>query len=193
MRPLDVRSRRLTFIVTTVFAAIVMPLALEVHRSGGPLRIDLRSYHALYHYQLPTWIGGPVQDLGNWVPFVSGIGILTTSSLILQDNFSAAVSVAGPPLAVLITEGILKPIVGPQENGVYGFPSGHATALAALVAGVALLVYRRWGIGALLAAAPFLLLLPLLMTIGLVQTHWHQMSDAIAGALIGTGTVFGIA
>jgi hypothetical protein len=31
------------------------------------------------------------------------------------------------------------------------------------------------------------------MTIGLVQTHWHQMSDAIAGDLIGTGTVFGIA
>jgi len=123
---------------------------------------------------------------------VSGIGILTASSLILKDNFSAAVAVTGPPLAVVIAEGLLKPIVGRQENGIYGFPSGHATALAALVASVALLAYRRWGRRALLAAAPFLPLLPLVMTIGLVQTHWHQMSDAIAGDLIGAGTVLGI-
>jgi len=193
MRPLDVRSRQLTLIMTTTFAAMVIPLAVEVHRAGGPLQIDLRSYSVLYHYQLPTWIRGPVQDLGNWVPFASGVGVLTVSSLLLKDDFSAAVSVTGPPLAVFVAEGLLKPIVGRQENGMYGFPSGHATAVAALVAVVALLIYRRWGIGALLAATPFLLLLPALMTIGLVQTHWHQMSDAIAGDLIGAGTVLGIA
>ena len=40
MRPRDVRSRQSTPVTTTVFAAVVTPLAVEVHRAGGPLRID---------------------------------------------------------------------------------------------------------------------------------------------------------
>ena len=100
-------------------------------------------------------------------------------------------------IGTLTTNVVIKPLVGrirPYDNSAWNpllsaadllieapddpsFPSGHTTA--AFETAVALLFYKKkWGIGALFAAA--------VLAFSRLYVYVHYLSDVLAGALIGT-------
>lgn len=110
----------------------------------------------------------------------------------LDDRFSATVAVLACPLALTASELVGKPLVGRPEGAGFGFPSGHTTAVATVVALVALIIYCHWHARALIWAAPIAVLLPV-MSLSLVRGGEHLFSDTVAGGLLGCGTVLGLA
>lgn len=125
-------------------------------------------------------------DLGSLPVFAGGIGLFTLLAL-LRDRARALACVAGPGLAVVVTERIAKPLVG-RHLGVLGgnsYPSGTVTAVAALAA-VAVLVAPRLlrPLAALVAIAAVAA-----TSAAVIALRWHFPTDALGGICVGAGTV----
>jgi membrane-associated phospholipid phosphatase len=197
MQPLDVRDRRWALALTVASAAVVLVLAARIHRSGAPFWLDIQGQRVAdgHVFGIPLVPGRAARlmvSLGDTPIFATLMVSVVVAALILRDRMSAVVALVACPLALLATEVIGKPLVGRRESTSYGFPSGHTTAMATLVALVALIAYRRWRRRGLVAIAPTAVLVPA-MALALVRINWHLFSDTVAGALVGGGTVLGLA
>jgi undecaprenyl-diphosphatase len=197
MQPLDRRARRWALALTAASAAVVLALAARIHHSGAPLWLDVQGRRVAngHVFGIPLVSGRAARiviSLGDTPTFLILVAIVVLAALILRDRISALVAVAACPLALVLTEVIGKPLVGRRESGDYGFPSGHSTAIALVVAIVALLAYRRWRHRGLVAIAPAAVLVPA-MGLALVRVDLHLFSDTIGGTLVGGGTVLGLA
>ena len=164
-------------------------------------------------YELPGWLDaafgpriqahlGRYPVLLTWLP---GIGTLVpvaamTLALILacvavrwwRGALLAAVAV---PLAIGLTEYLLKPTVGAAIG--QGFPSGHAASMFALAASCAVLLAGRppgrvpGAVRALLTLAAVLLAAGVAAV--MVANGSHVFTDAVGGAAVGTGVVLACA
>ena len=161
-------------------------------------------------YGLPGWLDeafgpriethlGRFPAVANWLPDVGTLEPVAamTLALILACAVTrrwrgAALAFAAVPIAIGLTEYVLKPAI----SG-HGFPSGHATSMFALAA-----------IGGVLLANPplrrvpgavrlLLLLLAVLMATAvaaaMVANGAHTFSDAVGGAAVGVGVVLACA
>ncbi len=197
MQPLDRRARRWALALTAASAAVVLALSVQIHHSGAPLWLDIQGRRVanghLFGIPLLSWRAARIiVSLGDTTTYLILVTLVVLAALVLRDRISALVAVAACPLAMLLTEIIGKPLVGRREGDSYGFPSGHSTAIAAVVAVAVLLAYRRgrrWG---LVAVAPAAVVVPA-MGLALVRVHLHMFSDTVGGALVGGGTVLGLA
>ena len=133
------------------------------------------------------------QKLGRPAVFAGLVAVLVLIALALRDWLGAAIAAAGPGLALLLIERVGKPLVGRREPFADGFPSGHATAMAALGAVIFVLAYRRWGWKGALVASPLAAAFPIGMAAAVTRTQAHLFTDAIAGVLVGVGVVLGLA
>jgi membrane-associated phospholipid phosphatase len=96
-------------------------------------------------------------------------------------------------MAGLLTEHVLKPLVGRTTLGFLSYPSGHATGTFALAAVLAVLMLNPPG----RALAPALRLivpaaavaLACVVSTAMIGLGWHYLTDTIAGAAVGIGTV----
>ncbi|MDQ6614235.1 MAG: phosphatase PAP2 family protein [Actinomycetota bacterium] len=198
MQPLDRRDRRRALVLTVAAAAVVLVLAARIHRGGGaPLWLDIQGERVAFGHVLgvplvPDRAARLVVSLGDTPVFAALVGAVIVVALSLRDRISAVVALVACPLALLAVEVIGKPVIGRREGVGYGFPSGHSTAIATFVALVALLAYRRGRLRGLVVIAPATLLVPA-MGLALVRVNFHLLSDSVAGALIGGGTVLGLA
>lgn len=192
MQPLHQRSQWMAFTLASACALVVVSLALKVHYVQVPLRSDLRASQVVNHHFVPNWLAAGLEGTGKAWPFALCITALMTAALGLRDRFVALIALVGPPIALLLAEAS-KPLVARQEGPAFGFPSGHTTAVAAVVTVVAMVIHRRWGARLSSVVAPGLVLVAVAMTITVVRAHDHLMSDAIAGDLLGFGTVLGFA
>lgn len=97
-------------------------------------------------------------------------------------------AVAGPVLASLVTELLLKPLVGRRHDGGLSLPSGHATGISAQVT-VFLLVFAAAGLPARAwlrrALVTLAVLLPLAVSAAMVSLERHYATDTFAGLLVG--------
>jgi membrane-associated phospholipid phosphatase len=131
-----------------------------------------------------VWPGEPV-------PF-TGIAAVLALACVLQRRYDGAVLVAiSAPLAVAITELVLKPVIGGTSWG-NPFPSGHVTSVAALATALTVL----------LARVPRRLCLVLVCTaflvtgavaLGVIGARMHHFSDTVGGAAVGIGVVLATA
>jgi len=198
MKPLDRRERRWALAVTAASVALVLLLAAWIHHSAAPFWLDTAGQRVadarVFGLPLvPDRAAVLVISLGDTPTFVTLAVVVVVAALLLRDFIGAVVAAAACPLALSATELIGKPLVGRREGaGGYGFPSGHTTAVATLVALVGLLAYRRWGMRGLSAAAAVAVLVPI-MALSLVRANYHLFSDTVAGAVVGGGTVLGLA
>ena len=103
----------------------------------------------------------------------------------------AALVVISVPLATVITEVVLKPLIGRTSWGD-PFPSGHVTSVVALATALAVLLATTP------AGMPRLLRLILALTgfliaaavaFGVIGANMHHFSDTVGGAAVGAGTV----
>ena len=164
-------------------------------------------------YRLPGWLDaafgpriqahlGRFPDLLNWLPDVGTLGPVTMMTLALvlacaaaRRWSGAALAVVAVPLAVGLTEYVLKPSVG-QAIG-QSFPSGHATSMFALAATCAVLLAdpprRRVPGGVRLLLALAALGLAVAVAVAMVAIGAHVFTDAVGGAAVGTAVVLACA
>jgi undecaprenyl-diphosphatase len=134
-----------------------------------------------------------------WIGDLPAITVITAALMLaclLWRRYRGAVLLAiSIPAAAVITERLIKPLVGRTALGFLSFPSGHATGTFALATAIAVLL-----VGA--AAVPRAVRLAVVVTAfavasavaaAMIALGFHYFTDAVAGAAVGTGTVLATA
>jgi membrane-associated phospholipid phosphatase len=195
--PLPTRVDRLLGSIVVACAAGVVVLGARVHHHDGPLHADLRATAAVGAHLwgipiVPDRLARVYQDLGR-LPVVALLAVAAVViALKLGDLVMVGTITVGVPVALVLAERVGKPLVARPEFNSYSFPSGHTTAAAALATVAALLVYRRRGVHALVRVAPVTALGPIAMVLVVVRVQAHYLTDAVAGVLLGAGTVLAV-
>src|SRR5215468_9695279 len=107
----------------------------------------------------------------------------------------AALLALSVPAAAVITERLLKPLVGRTALGFLSFPSGHATGTFALATAITVLLAGTPALSrpVRLAAVVIAFAIASVAAAAMIALGFHYFTDAIAGAAVGTGTVLAIA
>jgi undecaprenyl-diphosphatase len=194
-RPLlPAAARPLAWVLTGCCAVIVAGLpVLFVHHTGLDWldrSVDPRvqgMYRA--HRDLLPWLASP----GTRIPAATLIVIIAVACLLAGRVSGAVLAAVAVPVAVGLTEYVLKPLVGRDTLGFLSYPSGHATGMCALAAVLAVLMLNPPGraltpalrlIVAAAAAVP-----ACVVSTAMIGLGWHYFTDTIAGAAVGIGTV----
>src|SRR4051794_1206597 len=108
---------------------------------------------------------------------------------------AAALVVLGPSVAVVLTEYILKPLVGRHIGYALSFPSGHTTgAFAIAVTSVVLLLDNQRVHHTLrIALAVLAVILAAGVAAAVVGLGYHYTTDAVGGFCVALGAVLGVA
>ena len=180
--------------VSTVGVAALGVWFAGTRRAGWLDRaVDARMVAHLGAHEGVLW---PVSALGSPPVLPLGMLLLAVAGLVARRGWPAvALAVAGPSVAVLLTELVLKPVVGRTHDGGLALPSGHTTSIAAM-AWVVVLVFvaGRAGPGWLRAGLIGLAGLAVLGVAGsMVALDLHYATDTVAGALVATAVVGAIA
>jgi membrane-associated phospholipid phosphatase len=173
----------------------VLVLAWRFAGDEDPGRLDsvvddgLLAHRGGHHVSQLVWL---LSDLGSPPALPLGILLLVVAAVSTGRRWPAVtLAVAGPLVAVVLTEFVLKPLVGRTYNGGLALPSGHTTSIASL-AWVFVLVFVAsstrpwwWRAGlALLAAA-----VVSAVAGAMVATDRHYFTDTVAGAMVATAVV----
>jgi membrane-associated phospholipid phosphatase len=153
------------------------------HRFPGPTALDRLGFSLLPHVKHSVVLTR-VTDLGNLPVLIIGTA---TAALVAfwWDRRRALACLLGPPLAAVLADWALKPLVGRLYLEVLTFPSGSVTAIAAVSTAWVLAVpgWPRWVVGALGVGAVAA------VSVAVVALRWHYPTDAAAGAAFGIGVV----
>jgi membrane-associated phospholipid phosphatase len=162
-------------------AAVALEGALVAHRPvAGALDRWLQDVipgsHAAAYVDV-TWFRYP------WVVVIGAVVLAAVS--LRRDPRRAIACLIGPPLAVVLGQEVIKPLVGRTLGGTLTYPSGSTTGAAALAIAAVLAVPPRWKwVTAVLAVA-----YALWMTIAVVALRWHFPTDSLGGAVLGVAVV----
>ncbi|MGH3275853.1 MAG: phosphatase PAP2 family protein [Streptosporangiaceae bacterium] len=147
---------------------------------------------------LRAWLGGhphiiALTDLGG-PELVAAISVVIVAACLLARRYRAVLLVAvAVPLAGGLADGVLKPLTDRTSNGSLSYPSGHTTAVTAMVV-IVIVVLTGPARPPLPAALRWLLSAVLLALVpaeaaALVIAHFHYFTDTIGGAGLGAGVV----
>jgi membrane-associated phospholipid phosphatase len=144
--------------------------------------------------QLPallTWL----PDVGTREPVAVMTFALILACAVTRRWRGAVLAVAAVPIAIGLTEYVLKPSIG--EAIGQAFPSGHATSMFALATSCAVLLAnpprRLVPDSVRLLLALMAVLLAAGVASAMVANAEHSFTDAVAGAAVGTGVVLACA
>ena len=134
----------------------------------------------------------------DWLGNVPTIAVMTTAlvfaCLVRRRYRGAALAAISVPVASMITERLLKPLVGRTSLGFLSFPSGHATGTFALAAVIMVLLMGAGVPRAVrLAATVTAFVVAVAVGAAMIALGFHYFTDAVAGAAVGTGTVLAAA
>ncbi len=163
-----------------VAGSIVAAVAVAIH--PGPNTLD-RWGSRVVPYAHGSAVLVRITDLGS--PVVLIAGALLAALVTRHDRMRALACVTGPLLAALLVEYSFKPLVGRHFEGVLSYPSGNTADMAALATAWAVAVPRRLRLAVITAGA----LVTAAMAVAVTGLRWHYPSDALAGAVLGVGTV----
>jgi membrane-associated phospholipid phosphatase len=123
--------------------------------------------------------------------------VLIGACLITRRLRGAVLTAVSLPAAIVVTEFVLKPLVGRTLGGFLVYPSGHTSRAFAFATVIAVLllgsqrptwpspVRAALALAALLAAAG--------VAVAVTAISYHYFSDTIGGAAVGVGTVLATA
>jgi membrane-associated phospholipid phosphatase len=196
MRPLNngrqaaplVRARWAALFAAASLAAFGLTAALT-YGVDWVQRRDARLLYRL-HAHRESWPGdvaAAVVHLGDPLPQLALLGVLVAIAIHLdrrREAVAAAVLVLGADLTTQILKGLLahprhQPLLGYEQIAAEAFPSGHATAMAAMTYAYLLVLPKRWW--PLPAALAFL---TVCVGTSSVLLHKHYPSDVLGGILI---------
>ena len=137
----------------------------------------------------------------DWLPHLGQLKAVTamTFALLLACAITrrwrgAVLTALAVPLAIGITDYVLKPTVGEAIGAA--FPSGHATSSFALAASFAVLLANppfRVPAGLRLLLVLLAVLMATAVAAAMVAIGAHTFSDAVGGAAVGVGVVLACA
>ena len=197
-------KRRETLALAATSAAtwgFLLVLAAHVHHGHGPLAIDERGDRAVDSERIASHLGrlGRNHFMHRLTWLGSPVGVIVLSLCLValafrwRDRTGAVVALAGPLVAELLTESVLKPLVDRENpHGDYIFPSGHATGVTAVVFVLFILLYRHYGRRAL-GYLPLALIPIGVVGVAVVRLRWHYLTDVVGGVCVGAATVLALA
>ncbi len=198
--------RRQLGIAAAVLFVMVIVMGARVHDGNRPLRVDRQATRVVDSPQVAQALSATdlsengtksvfqkAVDLGSPYLVVAVAVLLGGLALRRKDRVAAGICVAGPLVAVALTELVGKPLVDRHMRTTLAFPSGHATD-AGVVAALVLVVLFRWGgFGPLVLGTPLVALVPLLVSVAVVGLGRHYATDALAGVAVGVASVLSVA
>jgi membrane-associated phospholipid phosphatase len=150
-----------------------------------------------------AWFGGHpglavlLASPGSLVPAAGLSAALAVACLVAGRLNGALLVLVGVAVSVGLVEGLFKPLFGRTYLGSPAYPSGHATAMFAITAAVAVLLLasprRREAMGRRIALPVVMFLLGCTVSAAVIGLRWHYLTDTIAGAAVGVGTVCAVA
>ncbi|MCD2192057.1 phosphatase PAP2 family protein [Actinomycetospora endophytica] len=134
-------------------------------------------------------------DLGNPLPVAAALLLLAAVAFAARGPRGLALALLGPPLAMVTTSLVLKPLIDRTRGGELAFPSGHTTAVASMsvAAGTLLLGWvvvprvLRW------AGAVLLALLAVAVGLSMVGLGAHYPTDTVGGTGVALAVVLVVA
>ncbi|WP_230209353.1 phosphatase PAP2 family protein [Nostocoides sp. HKS02] len=133
---------------------------------------------------------------GSLVPATVLTAALAVASL-LAGRLNGALLALAVPVSVGLAEGLLKPLFDRTSLGSLAYPSGHATAMFAVASATAVLLLAseqpREAKGLRIALPAAMCLLGCTVSGAVIGLRWHYLTDTVAGAAVGLGTVCGLA
>ena len=182
---------RWLLIIGLVLVASVLVLGAHLQSVVGPVRPDtVGSGHLIASGRALHSAWQDIADVGSEVPVLIAVTALMAWAASKRDWPAMAVAIVGPSVALLLTEYVLKPLIDrTSPKGVYSYPSGHATVVAALVTVALLFVYRYLGTQIALLWTPYGIAVVLAVAAAVVALRWHYISDAVGGVALGIGVV----
>lgn len=142
----------------------------------------------------------PVADLSGPAVISLCCLVLAAGCLVLHRFSATGLALVAPASAAALSDLVLKPLVGrPAAAGGYAYPSGHATAAAAVATVLVVLALPGGtlarhasprGLRGVCALAGFATCYVL---VALVALGYHSTTDVVGGAALGCGTVCGLA
>jgi membrane-associated phospholipid phosphatase len=144
------------------------------------------------HQGLVPWLAAP----GSQIPAAALSAVIVAGCLFRGRLNGALLAAAAVPAAVGLNDGILKHLVHRTSLGELSYPSGHTASMSALAATVTvlLLLSPRPTPRALRALLPMAAwLLTAVVAVGVIALRWHYLTDTLAGAALGGGTVCALA
>jgi hypothetical protein len=201
--PREVLPHRLNRLVLILVAAAAMSvtgfLAWRVPRGEGYLPIDLRvqlrvTYgrwanldRRFFSATYGRWLADRLLRVGAVaLPLAAGaIGV--RAGRLHRDPCVVVASVVSVLLPPLLTEAVLKPVIGRRLDGSLAYPSGAATTLTLTVVVVGLVAYRFGGGRRLLRGLAVFGIPSLALMVLLVSRQWHYFTDVVGGVGVGIG------
>lgn len=192
-----IRLRYPAAMIALLCVIIVAGLGAWFHQRSSPAGVDRFVAHWVHqvagqHVGLMEQvirIGDPLSVAALVVGLALGTAALGRWRMVL-------LAVVGPTAAVLVTELLLKPMVGRTRYGQLAFPSGHTTGPAA-VATVVLVLFLG---GAWLTSPMVKAMLTLLgfgvsvaVSVALVGRNWHYATDTLGGICVAVASVLVVA
>ena len=131
--------------------------------------------------------------LGGLLSVAELTAALVLACLVTRRWRGAVLAALAVPVAMTLTEFVLKPLVGRSIRGYASFPSGHATAMFALAAICVVLLANpprpRLPRAVRLLLATGAVLVAVAVPVAMVAQGFHYLTDIVAGAAVGAGTV----
>ena len=185
-------------------AAALLAACVAVMAAAGA-RVPSFRHAAWLDATFDPWLQahlGRFPVLLDWLPRFGELAPVAVMTFLLMLAFTitrqwrgAVLTAVAVPVAIGLTEYVLKPSVG--EAIGQGFPSGHATSSFALATILAVLLAsppcRRVPGGLRLLLALMAVLLAAAVAAAMVAIGAHVFTDAVGGAAVGTGVVLACA
>lgn len=145
------------------------------------------------HQVTAYWLARP----GSELPALLMCAAIVVVCLLAGRLDGAILAALGLAVSEGITEHVLKPLFHRTYLGSLTYPSGHTTAVYALIATVTVLLLlpprpaRAAPLRYLILTAAYVL--AVVVPVGLMGLRWHYFTDTVGGAAIGIGSVLAVA
>ncbi len=150
-----------------------------------------------------TWFAGHpglavrLASPGSLIPAATLSAAIVIACLVARRLNGAILALVAVPVSVGLDERLFKPLFGRTYLGNLVYPSGHATAMFAVAATVAVLVLAPPSRGKAkiprIAITAATCLLGWIVAAAVIGLRWHYFTDTVAGTAVGFGTVCGLA
>lgn len=190
--------RRPAALLAAGCVVVTASLAVTFGHQGHPGRldaaVDVRIQSLLGSYHGPLHL---LSQLGGLLSVTGLTAALVLACLVTRRWRGAVLAAVAVPVAMTLTEFVLKPLVGRSIHGYDSFPSGHATAMFALAAICAVLLASPPRPRLPRAVRPLLVagavLVAVAVPVAMVAQGFHYFTDIVAGTAVGIGTVLLVA
>jgi membrane-associated phospholipid phosphatase len=186
--------------------AVILICCCAVLVAGGAVLSAGRSQPNALSRPVDSWIRDHIGAHHTALQLISTLGVLgselvaaalVVAALAGRRRNVAALALISVPVAWILTEFVLKPLVNERIGGFLTYPSGHTQAVlcVATLLTVALLNPPRGGPATWLRAVVLAIMLAVgvAVAISMIGLDYHYFTDTVAGAAVGVGVPLGIA